>query len=190
MAVLRSDDLSVDFRYTAHGGEDGWVQYQFYFNWKDEPVFKDDVLKRWSSYWGARPTSAFLANEFEADGLIPLIRKVLDSDQPDYWEALEPDIVVAIYPEMYFPFLPHHHKLIRESESFKARRVAREKEKAKHGKLPDDSFTVMFFVDAYNFKEADAYYGQGFSLNLIVERHELERFYTDLIGEYAQIKQQ
>ncbi len=186
MAILRSGDLSFDFRYT--GFEHGWVQYQFYFLWKNEPIIQDGVLKRWSEYWNRRPESAFLANEDEKDGFLPFIRKVLSDDKANYWEPIEPDIVVAIYPEEYFPFLPSHWKLVRESDDFKAKREARKKLKEEKGQLPDDSFTFIVFVDAYNFKDADAYYGQGLALHMIVERQDLKKFGNDLEAEYQEFK--
>ena len=38
MAKLQSDDLSFEFRYI--GFDDGWVQYDFYFRWKDQNLGK------------------------------------------------------------------------------------------------------------------------------------------------------
>jgi hypothetical protein len=187
MAKLQSGDLKFDFRYT--GFVYGWVQYQFYFRWKDESLARNDLLKKRGEYWGSRPDGAFFANEYEGDGLIPLLRKVLNDDKADYWEPMEPDIVIAIYPEDYFPFLPSHHKLIYERPDHKAKREAREALKKEKGKLPDDSYTLIVFVDAYNLKEADAYYGQGISLHMIVSRNELEAFAKDLEYEYQEFKQ-
>jgi hypothetical protein len=186
MARLQSGDLTFDFRYA--GFEYGWVQYQFYFRWKGESLIRNDLLKKWGEYWGNRPEGALLANEYEGDGLIPLLRKVLDEDKADYWEPMEPDIVVAIYREDYFPFLPSHHKLIYERPDHKAKREAREALKKEKGKLPDDAYTIIVFVDAYNFKEAHAYYGQGLSLHMIVNRNELEEFAKDLENEYQEFK--
>jgi hypothetical protein len=187
MARLQSGDLSFDFRYA--GFEYGWVRYEFYFKWKDESLARNDLLKRWGDYWGRRPEGAFLANEYEGDGLIPLLKRVLDDDKADYWEPMEPDIVIAIYPEEYFPFLPSHHKLLYERPEYKAKRGAREALKKEKGKQPDDSYTLIVFVDAYNFKEADAYYGQGLSLHMIVSRNELEEFAKSLEYEYQEFKQ-
>lgn len=187
MAKLKSGDLTFDFRYA--GFEYGWIQHQFYFTWKGENLIRNDLLKRWGEYWGSRPEGAFLANEYERDGLILMVRKVLDEDNANYWEPIEPDIVIAIYPEDYFPFLPSHHKLIYESPDHKAKREAREALKREKGKLPDDSYTLIIFVDAYNLKEADAYYGQGMSLHMIVSRNELEEFANDLEREYQEFKQ-
>lgn len=187
MAKIQSGDLSFDFRYT--GFEYGWVQYQFYFRWKNESLANDDLLKKNGKYWGSRPDGAFLANEHKGDSLIPFLRKVLDNDHADYWSPLEPDIIIAIYPEDYFPFLPSHNKLIYESPDHKAEREERDALKKEKGKLPDDSYTLIVFVDAYNLKEADAYYGQGISLHMIVSRNELEEFVKDLEHEYQEFKQ-
>ena len=182
MALLNSDDLSFDFRYTDF--IDDWVEYQFFFRWRGESIVRDEVLKSWSG----KLKGAFFANEYESDGLIPLIKKVLDSDEADYWEALEPDITVAIYPNAFFPFLETKRELIYESEEAKRIREEREELKREKGKLPDDMFTFIVFVDAMNFKGSDAYYGQGISLNMCVYRYQLEEFLKDLEFEYAEFK--
>lgn len=188
MAILQSNDLSFEFRYI--GFEEGWIEYHFYFRWRGDVIINPDILERTGEYWGNRGEGAFLANEYEKDGLISLIKKVLAEDKADYWEAIEPDIILAIYPDEFFPFLPSHLRLIYESEEHKAKRAEREKLKQKQGKLLDDIYTVIAFVDAYNFKSAGMYYGQGLSLNLIVKRYELEKFLQDLETEFLDFKQQ
>jgi hypothetical protein len=59
----------------------------------------------------------------------------------------------------YCPFLRSHLTLVRENDEFRQKREARKKLKEKKSKLPDDLFTIIAFVDAYNFKDAGAYYG-------------------------------
>lgn len=186
MSKLRSHDLSFEFRYT--GFEHGWVQYQLSFLWKGEPVIRDGALKRGSSYWDGRSESTFLANEDEKDGMIPLIRGVLETDKEDYWQPIEPDIIIAIYPDNFFPFMESHMKLVYERDEVREAREARQALKAQMVKLPDDIFTFIAFVDAYNFRGADAYYGQGFSMHMIVRRKELENFASDLESEYRAFK--
>lgn len=186
MAMLKSDDLSFEFQFT--GFQYGWVKYQFYFRWKGDTVIRHDVLKDCSEYWKDRPVGAFLANEIREDTLISFLKEVLEKDNPDYWEPMEPDIILAVYPGMYFPFMPSHMKLVYESDEVKAMRTAMEKERAEKGKLPDDAYTVIIFVDAYNMKEADAYYGQGLSLQMIVHRKDLEQFVADLEEEYLMFR--
>jgi len=48
-------------------------------------------------------------------------------------------------------------------------------------------FTVITFIDLYNFKDSGAYSGKGISLHLIVKREALENFVTDLEMEYKNV---
>lgn len=187
MAKLQSGDLSFDFRYV--GFDDGWVQYDFCLRWKDQNLLRMDHHRPRSKFWGKRTEGAFFANEYEGDGLLPLLRKVLDEDRADYWEPVEPDVVIAIYPEDRFPFLPSHYQPEYESPNYKAKREAREQLKKEKGKLPDDSYTFIVFVDAHNFEDAAYYYGQGLSLHMIVSRIQLQGFAEDLEREYQEFKQ-
>jgi len=187
MALLKSDLLSLEINFV--GFEYGWVQYEIYFRWKNVPIINDNLLKGDGEYWGSRKTGSFLANEDDKDRLIDTISKVLETNEPEYWEPIDPDIIVAIYPEMYFPFLKSHYTLIDESENHKKKRQEREKLKKELGGLPDDSFTIIVFIDAYNFKNSDAYYGEGISLHLIVDRVILENFKSDLSKEYSEFKE-
>ncbi len=187
MALLKSELLSLEINFV--GFEYGWVQYEIYFKWENEPIINDNLLKRDGEYWSSRKTGSFLANEDEKDRLIDTISKVLETNEPEYWEPIDPDIIVAIYPEMYFPFLKSHYTLIDESEDHKKKRQEREKLKKELGSLPDDSFTINVFIDAYNFKNSDAYYDEGISLHLIVDRVTLENFKSDLSKEYSEFKE-
>ncbi len=63
-----------------------------------------------------------------------------------------------------------------------------EKKKQKKGKQPDDLFTIITFVDSYNFKNNRAYSGEGISLHLIVTRKDLEKFANELEIEYRNLR--
>lgn len=186
MAILQSEHLSFEFIYT--GFEYGCVQYQFCFKWKNHSMIKESLLKKNNEYWTNRIDGSFISNEDRKDTFVPFIKAVLENDKADYWEPIDPDILVAIYPDSYFPFLKSHFKLVHESEALKSKRIAREALKKQKGKLPDDIFTFIVFVDAYNFDGADAYYGEGLSLHLIPTRQQLETFVTDLEKEYQILK--
>ncbi|MDR1007992.1 MAG: hypothetical protein LBL65_05460 [Campylobacteraceae bacterium] len=168
--------------------EYGWIRYQFFFLWKDESIIKDESIKKWNEYRNNHSKSAFLASSYEEDGLLLFLKELLESDKADYWTPIEPDITIAIYPDSYFPFLKSHATIIYESEKLKREEEVRKKLKKEKGKLPDDEYTFIVFVDAYNFKEADAYYGQGFLLQMIVSRQDLEIFANDLEREYIEFK--
>lgn len=188
MATLRSEDLSFEFNYSNFEG--GWIRYQFYFRWRGDNIINESILKKEGDYWGNRADGAFLAEEYEADGLTRLLKKVLEKNQADYWESLDPDILVAVYPDQFFPFLPSHYQLVCESDEHKAEREVREKLKKEQGNLPDDLFTMIVSVDAYNLKHAVTYYGSGLSLQMVVSREELEVFLNNLETEYQVFKEQ
>jgi hypothetical protein len=183
MASLKSGKLSFIFEYTGY--DDEWVQYQIYFLWDGETLLREEVLKKRDECWGKRSEGAFVANDDQRDRFLPFLKKVLESDQADYWEPLEPDIIVALYPEEYFPFLDPHYKVIFLREEFKDKLEARRQLKKEKGKLPDDIYTFVALIDAYNFRDADAYHGEGLSLQMVVKRHELERFVDELENEYS-----
>lgn len=186
MAILRNDDLSLEIRYK--GFDAGWVEYEFFYRWQEDNIINDAILKRPSEYWSRRSPGAMLANEHRECGILPLLKKVLHSNQPDYWESLDPDVTIAIYPEQHFPFLKSKWKLVSESEEVKKKRIKREMEKAEKGSLPDDYIDIILFFDVYNFKDASAYYGDGICLKMTVTRAQVSRFYEDLKEEYIQFK--
>lgn len=188
MAVLQSGNLSFDFQFAEF--DDGYIRYKFSFLWRDEPVMNDAILKRGNDYWDKRPVGGFLADEFREEIFVPFLRRILEEDKADYWESLDPDVTVAIYPDEYFPFLKSHWVLLHESEEQKQEREAQLQRKKERGKLPDDSYTIIIFVDAYNFKGEGVYQGDGFSLQMMVNRTTLEAFADALAREYEEFKKQ
>lgn len=164
MATLNSDGLGLNFRYADFA--DGWIHYHIGFLWGGEPVVNDRVLKRIGPYWGARPACTFLAVDDESDGLLKLLRQGLASDEMGYWEPVDPDIMIALYPDEYFPFL----------------RAPSAREQ------PGTHYTLIAQVDAYNFKNTDSYHGQGLAMHMIVSRHQLESFADDLENESSSFK--
>lgn len=71
----------------------------------------------------------------------------------------------------------------------KERVERRQREKLEKGKLPDDWITLVCFIDAYNFRNTEAYYGSGIALHLTVTRKDLEAFCLALKKEYAHFKE-
>lgn len=187
MAKLSAESLTLEINFT--GFKAGDVQYEIGFLFEGESMINDGLLKRRSDYWSSRKPGFFLANDYEKDCLIETIEKVLETNQPEYWEPFDPDVVIAIYPEMRFPFMKSHHELIWMSLKMKKRVERREREKLEKGKLPDDPITLICFIDAYNFRNTTAYYGSGIALHLTVERKDLEAFCLELKKEYAHFKE-
>lgn len=180
MAKLQSDDLNLEIVFNSF--EDYWIAYEIKFFWKDDIIINDSVLKRDGEWLGKRRYGTFLANDYEKDHLIDVIRKVLSTNESDYWEPVEPDVLIAIYPEMFFPFIKSHWILVEDGELKQI-----EKEKQEKGKSPDDLFTIITFIDTFNFKNSGAYSGQGMSLHMIVKRKDLEKFVTELETEYKNV---
>ena len=116
--------------------------------------------------------------------MIAKIEKALETNEPGYWEPLDPDVTIAIYPEMFFPFLRSKFEILYESEDFKQSREQREKRKQETGKLPDDPINLIVFIDAYNFENSDAYSGEGPALIMCPDRSALEFFCSELKQEY------
>lgn len=184
MAKLQSDNLILEVIFRPFEYE--WINYEIMFYRKDDIIINDNILKKAGEYWGKRPYGTFIANDYKGDHLIDTIRKVLDTNEPEYWEPLEPDAKIAIYPDEFFPFLKSHWALIDETDD---ETKQNESEKQEKGKDTDDLFTVIIFIDSYQFKESIAYSGEGISLHMVVNREHLEKFVTDLKIEYNNINE-
>jgi hypothetical protein len=179
MAKLTSGNLTLEIRFREFD-DAGWVQYEILFLWENKPIINDALLKRCNKHWQARNYGAFKANQYERDDLIAKLEKVLETNEPGYWEPLEPDIIIGIYPEIAFPFLRSKLEILYESEEFRQSREHREKSKQETGKLPDDPITLIVFVDAYNFENSDGYSGEGPALIMSPARSALELFCSEL----------
>ncbi|OPY17500.1 MAG: hypothetical protein A4E74_01235 [Syntrophus sp. PtaB.Bin075] len=185
MARLSKGDATLEISYRDFFA--GWVMYEINFLWRGENIVNEDILQR-SELRENFSKGAMVASEDAECGLLPILRKVIETNQPDYWEPLEPDVILGIYPEDYFPFLESKWRLVRESEEHRRECEERALLKAEKGVLADDYITLIMFVDTYAFKGCDAYSGDGISLHLMVKRRELESFYDELKGEYLEFK--
>lgn len=183
MAKLQSENLILEIRFKPFEYE--WINYEIMFYWKDYIIINDNILKKAGEYWGKRPYGTFMANDYERDHLIDTIRKVLNTNEPEYWEPLEPDVKIAIYPDKFFPFLKSHWILIDETDE---KTKQDDSEKQDKDKYTDDLFTIIIFIDSYQFNDSVAYSGEGISLHIIVDREHLEKFATDLEIEYNDVE--
>lgn len=181
MAKLTSDNLTIDIKFNRF--EDEWIAYEISFLWKNDIIVNDDTLKN-DRWWDKRSHGTFLANDYEKDFLIETIKKVLNTNKPEYWEPIEPDAKIAIYPERYFPFLKDHWIPIEETDEkiIQAENGEQDTNTSKY-----ELFTIIAFIDTYNFKDSSSYSSEGISLHLIVTRKDLEKFVTDLEIEYDQL---
>lgn len=180
MAKLSSNNLTLEIRYKDFQAGD--VKYEIGFLWENESMINDALLKRWSDYWSSRSKGYFLAAEYEKDFLIATITKALQTDEPQYWRSLDPDVTFAIYPKKRIPFIkPNNERITHEEETELT-------QKSKTKQL-DDWFTVIAFVDAYNFQNSDTYCDGGIALHMLVKRRDVEIFCATLKEEYAEFIQ-
>jgi hypothetical protein len=186
MAKLSSRNLSLEIRYKEFDDQD-WIQYEIFFLYKDQPMIQDAQLKRVNEHWQNRSAGAFKANENERDRMIDMIQKALDTDEPQYYSPTDPDIILAIYPKMIFPFMPSNLELVWASdESIQQAEDHELIREVAGGRLPDDFFTLILMVDIYNYGEEHGYYGEGPALIMMPRRHELRTFLDELQTEYAE----
>ena len=187
MAVLSVGDLSLEIAYRDFEG--GWVNYDIWLRWQGEPVINDAILKRQGEYWGKRGIGAISASADGECGVLPLLRRVIETQKSDYWEPIDPDILLAVYVDGSFPFLPSKWVLIEESPQQKAEREERTLAREKSGPLLDDLVEIILFADIYNFSGAEAYAGDGFCFRLTPTYAALQNFYGDLRGEYVAFRE-
>lgn len=183
MAKLKSGNLTLEIKFNRL--EEDWIAYEISFLWKYKIIVNDDVLKK-NRWWDRRRYGSFLANDYEKDSLIETIKQVLATNKPEYWEPVEPDAKIGIYPEMYFPFLKDHWVTVEETGE-KIIQVEEPSEDEKQDTSKYELFTIMTFIDTYNFEDCQSYSSEGISLHLIVTRKDLEKFVTDLEIEYNQL---
>lgn len=188
MARLQSDSLALEIKFNRFEKE--WIAYEVKFYMKDDIIINDNILKRTGGWWNKRDYGTFLANDYEKDFLIDTIKKVLETDEPEYWEPIEPDIIIGIYPDIFFPFLKSHWVPVEDDEEGKyIKKEKSDEDKNNKYKNANDLFTIITLIDSYNFRDSDAYSGEGISLHIIVARKDLEKFVTDLETEYNHLLQ-
>jgi hypothetical protein len=184
MAVLTDSLLSFEFTF-KEVDDVLWVKYEFFFRWDGESVFRDELLKRSPCGWAGRSPGALCANEFDEDSFLPVLREVLTSREPIYWQPTEPDVVIAFYPDRIFPLMPSRSQEIYVADHIVQEREDRRRRKEAHGGiLPDDPITMIVFVDAYNWRDGAPYYGSGLGLIMRPQRKDLAVFYKELRREY------
>ena len=187
MAVLKDGSLSFEFRFKELD-ECLWVKYEFFFRWQNESVFRDELLKRSPEGWAGRSEGALLANEDSEDSFLPVLREAVEATGPICWEPVEPDILIAFYPDQKFPLIPGWQQGAYADHVLKEMEERQRRKEAHNGRLPDDIITMIVFVDAYNFRGASPYYGAGFAMIMRPTRAQLAEFCKQLEKEYEEFK--
>ena len=186
MAVLQTEDLSLEIVYRHFGS--GNLSYNIWFRWRAEPVLNEKVLRRRNQSIQARPDGAVFVEAYFGCGILPVLRRVLETNEPDYWETDLPGLIFAAYPGMVFPFLESKRKLLWETPESKAKRETHEQEKTAKGMLPDDLIDLIIAVDAQNFEGVGTTCMDGVCFRMLARRDQLETFYSELRVEYVEFK--
>ena len=181
MAVLKEDNLSVEIKFTGYTY--GWVYYEFRFFLGVSPVFNPDIHEN----------NFFSANEHGGDSLIPTLEEALSEDKSIEWEPTEPDMWIDVEYrkkrgwENYKPSVEDKSVFVSNEYKERLKKVDEERKKA-GGKLPDDYFSLTFFVDSLRLKNPDqkvgGYSGDGIALRVTVTREKLEAFVRELKADY------
>lgn len=183
MASLRYKELAVEFTF-KEVDDCLWLKYEIYFRWQDQYIFRDDLLKRSPEGWAGRSEGALCANEHGGDSFLNVLEKAIDALEPICWVPTEPDIMIAFYPDQYFPFITNHHKAWVADDVLKEQEERRQRKAARNSRLPDDVITTIIYIDAYNLKGCSPYYGAGLAMVLAPTRSELTTFYQELAREH------
>lgn len=165
MAVINSGNLALKVGFVNFSAD--WIRYDINLMWNNEPVISEKVQKRTNKYWQLTSDGGICARDYEEDGLIPVIKKVLDTDESDSWTPIEPDVSFLIYCGDCFQFF--------------------NSDKCNRNRSSENKFTILVDIDTYNFKNSKTYSGDGVIFNLIVNRADLEKFVKELQEEYEDL---
>ncbi len=191
MAILSSGNISFEIQFKSRDEED-WIRYNIFFCYKGKSIFDDRVLKdrNYSTKWLDRPYGGIKGEECDEDALIKYIEKALETGERQYYEAIEPGFLMAIYPDDFFPFMQsNRHRVYLSDESSQRENDLELIRELAGGTLPYDPFTIIIQVDSYNFGDEISYSQQGPALIMTTTRHELRQFVLELRGEYEAITQ-
>lgn len=191
MAILSSGNLSLEIRMTGRDMED-WIRYEIFFRYKGQSILDDRMLKYrdFSHHWNSRPFGGVIGEDCDEDELITTMQKALDSGEPQYFEALDPGFLVAVYPNQVFPFIPSNRERVYQTDDLEQQEMDEEliRELA-GGNLPGDPVTVIVRIDSFHFGDEIAYSMDGPAMILTTTRYEVQQFIDNLRKEYAAIKQ-
>lgn len=182
MAVLQNGDLSLEIAHRSF--ELGGVEYDITLRWRGEPVLNDAILKRSSVYWAKQSVGSIRTDAGCECRVLPLLRRVLETNMAVSWEPDDPDIHLIIRPGHDFPFLGTGTKGEADPHEEKAHIEAFERERRERKPTPGDGWEIVVFVDAYTFEGSRGYYGSGLCFCLGTTRNEMQLFYAALKQEY------
>lgn len=127
-------------------------------------------------------------DDIASDELTPALEQALAKNEPAVWTTADDDVVVAIYPDAWFPFLPPPDRSSEPEQSRQWRMDEARRKSEAGGKLPDDPMTVIAMAgqSAFAGDGDDLRRDSGVAIVLVVTRAEVERFYEELKRELGE----
>ena len=179
--ISEDDDLVCDIWY--NGVRDDWYYYRITLLWKGKPVVNPAL--RYLANDG-NPKVEFGFYHHEGDGLRRIFDHALKTGIPCVWDGMEELISLALFPGGSWPYhTPPKFHLLRTPLVVRTLEV-QYRDIPIHFD-PDESWTIMFFIDSQNFVDAEMLTGNGIILTLSTTRKEVERFRKELEVEHEQL---
>jgi hypothetical protein len=185
MAILSIGNLSLEIAYRWFDA--GWVKYDIWCRWRGVPVFNPAILGNMAPQSADR-AGVIEAMDYEICGLLPMLQKALEAKQSDVWYPLHPDVAVAVYMNGLSPMLPEELEASRLGAKARRRPENISPVENDPGYSRNHCIELLVFVDAFNFRHAEAYCGDGVCFLLGPTRDQLQKFYEDLRSEYAEFR--
>ncbi len=189
MAKLTSSDLTLEIRFRDY--ELGALHYETLFLWQDEPIISDSVISRHTKFLNDRSAGAFKAHQNREDDLIPVLGKLIETNEPSLWK--KSNLQMVIWPDEQFPLTSLFEFEWKIAESSRAGKSIREFEKTRESDILGESMTFFVFVDRANFRGGMtplmSNTGEGIVLLMRPTKAAVGQFLADLSKEYALLRQ-
>lgn len=178
MANLKSEGKAIEVTIIKFGLENE-INYEVRPLINGNPVLNDSIL--WDDKKRTqRKEGAIAIEDYGRERLIQLLKTILETEEPGYFQPLEPGFIFAIYPHFFYPFDKKDFDNL--FQFWRARETARRN----GGPVPagEDEWTVILSIDPIKYIGMDASGVDGPSMIMVVERNDVEQFLKDLEKEY------
>jgi len=187
MATLHGEkNLSFEIIYHDFPGEDyDWIQYLLFFRHNGQSIVRESDFKqdaKWHEWHEGRPPHALWIEDDGADFILPLVRMALNTNVPVYYEMLEEDLTISIFPSRYHP------RLHISSENYccsrdDALKLTAEIQ-ANYDRFIPSYYDFIFEFHTRIFTDDSPLASSGLLFRITAERQEVERFSEELTAEY------
>lgn len=206
MATITCREFSLDIEFTQRGED--FIAYYISLTRNGVPVINPRIYDGLSREGQKRVRGA--GADDTGERLIATLEWALQNNQATYWEPVDPDVTLAIYPDDVFPLDPAHRKVVRfnegspfdlsrptlapnEIEVWTSEEADEEdakyeaKKQALGGKHPDDLVCLILSI-SNNVFGGEGYSHTGPALILHPTRRKVSAFVRALKSEYRALK--